>query len=200
MDNIKLDFLSKDNLIGDNKLDIFKKIVKRAQLTDFAVLCGASTGINDDNNLYYGYYYTKTPSSYEMYPYGVNLLGNIITCYSKSTIIGMRLVIDYANNEYLKKLIDSKDIVLFGNYPQKTISSDLEKILEEKYFKNELIKTNHTYTINSNKPPIDEYIYENKYYVRMRSMVDSESNGIKLSNLNYYVSCEHGWRFYQLNG
>ena len=151
-------FLTKNQVTGPNRLEIFDKIHISAHITDFAILLG---GFYDDMNLpnnRLGYYWTKENVKNAAYciDYEDNLYGRIV----RDAGVGARPIFNYSeivdfifSKEYYNN--DGLTILEYGEYPQTTASKDMQLKLElaYKYQDSRLKLTGKTYTIDSGRLP-----------------------------------------------
>ena len=201
-------FLEREQLIWENKLDIFKKINITSTVTDFAILTGAAflgdrneTDLNEINNRV-GYYWTKTQCKN-----GVNVVDFDGDVEYESIRIHNNCIRPVLENvDKLRQMygfnfqgVDYK-YFYFGEYPQKVASSLTQQSLEEMYKNksNDLVKTEKTYTLETGqsfiKPVVlDEYIYKNKKYVRVKANSCYFRESYTLSNGKEYKDDDYVW-------
>lgn len=209
-----LTFLSKDEILGENKLEVLKKYGLNAAVTDLAILTGAMYDAEGKNHVLHnkslsgrtGCYATKTPYDH----------GDVVSINSSGEMSWVNHYSRYSSIRPVLKLHDFKSIlcntfefyngiyvVPFGEYPQYAASSHMQKVLEEKYNDNELEKTNKKYTfdynINSlipctfNPVEYDEYYYNYKKYIRVKANYSYDSINYPLSNGEKYNNFSYVW-------
>ena len=194
---------SREELEGEERLELIRKIGPKAAVTDYAILLGYCLANdeyldNEPNTLENrtATYWTRTGFSsrmgtgaYFMYDGGwTNQVNPEIRFY------GVRPMVDYSEiEEYVtKQKINKKGVleVEYGEYPgmlaESTISNQLEKLYEDKI----LSRTKKKYTCDRTKwqdedkgfseKKIIEYEYKNEKYIRF--VATSNSNGLILSN------------------
>ncbi len=124
MDEVTL--LSREQIFGENKLNIFKKINNSAKITDFSILLG---GYYSAYNGRTGYYWTK----YNI----IDILGCKYYEHTNHRNIGIRPVISYSKikNDISNEIISEDGIteIEYGEYPQKAVNIELQDELEELY-------------------------------------------------------------------
>ena len=192
---MKLDLLTKEQVIGDNKLDIFNKILPCAKVTDYAVSQGIDYSLY--NNIKFGIYYTKSISdSYYVYGIGPNIIKMLNPLFST---YGYRLVLNLKDipSEVLKNIKKTNDGVkylYFGEYPQSMDITNIDnwdlvnsKMLDEKFTiypenkKTNMPKlVNYARVFNGDKYISNVYAENNKIYwfkiEPVKWFVDEKSN------------------------
>ena len=202
-----------EELYGENRLEIFRKMNTKSALTDFAIETGAYISEyyvkNDfarENRT--GYYFTNKIDEYN----DVYIAGNDDDDeYVEPTTIrntGIRLVLPYDNlfeismdelkmNEYGVPFIE------YGNYVQSSASRYEQKILEYLYKNNLLNETGNIYTVDSvlindedktfSPKIIHEYEYAGNTYVRIKANPNVTHEYFELSNGERYLDGEYIW-------
>lgn len=196
----ELTLLEVDQIIGNDKLQIFKQIGPTAELTDFSILLGGYVYeyITSDKKL--GCYWTKTPNNYGD-AYFVDQIGFVDKNMTNDYAVGIRPVIslDYTytiptNNKVIENKNDRVLEVEYGYYPRNAASKDLQKVLENQYKNGFLLGTGRSYTTN-HKPlfskKLSEYKYAAKKYVRVNS--ESYDDIVTLSNGKKYKHGDYVW-------
>ena len=197
-------FLTKNQVTGPNRLEIFDEICISAHITDFAILLG---GYYDDMSLpnnRFGYYWTK--ENVENGVYCIDYEDDIYFESVRDAGIGTRPIFNYSE---IVDFIFAKSyseygltIVEYGEYPQTTISKDMQSQLEAsyKYQDTRLKLTGKTYTIDSGKLPqtspstYNEYIYEDgKKYIRVIANTCDYNEEYELSNGEKYKNGDYVW-------
>ncbi len=185
MDEITL--LSDEQIFGYNKLDIFNKILRKANITDFAVLLGGYYNPFDRT----GCYWTKS-NKYNV----VNSDGNIMYNYTCFRTNGTHPALSYSKikDDISNEKINRNGIkeIEYGEYPQYAANKELQEELEELYKNNELNETGKKYTTDSRgyyeyskdflPQEYIEYEYDIKKYVRVKAN-------------SYYARCSSTWKF-----
>jgi len=202
-------FLRKDQIVGQNRLNIFKKYGTRAAITDFAILLGGSVSKYDFTNegrslkTRTGSWWTQTPTS-DKNTYIIFYDGKpnpIDTCIR---FIGARPALSYSDIkedcQNIKQVEEEILEVEYGEYPSWLAPDNIALELEKEFQNNTLIETGKKYTTDS----IDwqdihdfgfvsrkhiEYQYNGKKYIRLigdyngiDSSFNNERKGKKLSN------------------
>ncbi len=199
-----LDFTlpSREELEGEDRLEVIRKVGPKAAVTDYAILLGCYVRDehldNEPNTLenrtatYWtrtGFSFSMGTGAYFMYDGGwTNQIEPEIRFY------GGRPMVDYSEiEEYVTKQKINKYGVLeveYGEYPgmlaDSTVSKQLEKLYEDKI----LTRTKKKYTCDRTKwqdkdkgfseKKIIEYEYNREKYIRF--VATSNSNGLILSN------------------
>ena len=211
----KFTFLEEEQIVGAKAIDIIKKRGKQAAITDFSILLGGSVfnsyHIDSDDSLEgrIGYYWTKTDDGDD----GARIVYKDVSSTYKNVILrnySARPALSFAaiktilvNAESRKIAKDGVLEVEYGYYPQKATSKNMQEELEKLYKRGKLLKTKSKYTTDSVrnsqntkqfKPKVhNEYEYNGKKYVRIEVYLNSDSNGIILSNGENYKNGEHVW-------
>ena len=205
MDEVTL--LSREQIFGDNKLNIFNKITPQTMITDFSILLGSGVclsyfGGNKKNQ--YGNYFTKTNYGYSNIYY-ISYFADLFKSNFSDYDIGIRPIISYSKikNNILNEIINEDGIteVEYGEYPQYAASKELQEKLEELYQNGKLTETNKIYTTDSRKYneydkdflPQEhiEYEFDDKKYVRVKANINSLNR--TLSNDIMYVDDDYVW-------
>lgn len=195
MDKCKLSLLdNRDiNMLDDKYLT--------AELSDFAVLCGAY--MSSSGNL--GYYWVKAMSG-KNEAYYMDFLGFAKVASVSQRIIGIRPtlkcqdVVEFFSDLDIDNALNERFLeVEYGHYPQSIANKDLQQILESKFQIGLLKKSFSKYTIDSKKYDdyneslckleIEEYEYDEKRYVRIKSNILFD-NSYKLQKNNTFVWVE----------
>lgn len=182
-------FLNKEQVFGEHQLSVLKKYGVKAVLTDFSILLGGFYV----GTKHYGVYWLKdlTDDKVAVVNYGGSLRHEADNVKS----IAARIVLPINND--IENSITEKGKLLFcepsncnpsngpvvvkeveyGFYPQMAVSEELQEKLEAEYKTSNLEVSHNSYTVDKNhfltkdkafSPlAIPEYIYENKYYVRV---------------------------------
>ena len=124
-------FLTKEQCLGDDKLDIFEKRGTKADITDFAILLGGITGSFD-------WYWTKSGHAAGSCACVVGSYGKIDVQYTGLRQGGGRPVFQLSgessiptNGKRGKRAGDGIFEVEYGYYPQKVVLKDMQDILEK---------------------------------------------------------------------
>lgn len=181
--NTNFTLLTKDQVFGEDRLDIFKKGITMAKSSDFANLLGASYGYIDATHCDWA-----TQSLYK------NSEGfkDIYLCLSDGNLthlsmndknntkeLGVRPAIKYTDIELLavNKIVNRYGIkvVEYGEYPQTVADDELSEELEANYVNSTLVHTTKCYTMPDIKredvnyftsDKLIEYEYNGERYVR----------------------------------
>ena len=123
---------------------------------------------------------------------GVNCIGSggkFITEHAFTRYLGIRPILKVSNLndvpfENAGKIHGMLEVE-YGEYPQYVASSEISKILDEKLTEGQLEKTGKTYTVDARKYgefmrkfapwEYDEYIYDNKKYIRVYSRYNNNN-------------------------
>ena len=191
--------LSRKQIFGENKLNIFNRINASATITDFSILLGGYYGTSRRT----GYYWIKS-----------NFFINIINRdgdgrYNETNFRnnGIRPVMCFSKikNDISNEIINEEGIkeVEYGEYPQNAVGNILQEKLEELYENNELSETGKKYTTDSREYDEDEkdflpqehieYEYDDKKYVRVKVNSFYDGNLFILSNGEKYKDDDYVW-------
>ena len=197
---LDLTFLSEEELVGDEKLEVIKKIGPKAAVTDYSILlgCYVDNGYLDDEEKLpenkTATYWTRTYDPSFNLAGTIQHLGNF--CYLDTDIrfFGLRPMVDYNEIEDLitNSRTNEKGIleVEYGEYPQMLADNVTAEELEKLYQKKVLIKTKKKYTHDitkwqdkyfgfSEKREV-EYQYKKEKYIRF--VATTNSHQLVLSN------------------
>ena len=197
----EITFLEREQLIWGNKLDMFYKIGIEARVTDFAVLLGASLSVLDEKEKY-GYYFTKTKTQNGIYV--VHSDGDLDYDSVRVPNNSVRPVLKNVSSLGIDGFDYNRDnqqhYFNYGEYPQKAVDKLDNGWLEKLYtsFSDELKLTGKTYTIDKGKPTIkpivlNEYLYRNKKYVRVKANSCYFRESYMMSNGEYYKNDDYVW-------
>lgn len=196
--------LSLEQIYGDKRLKIFDKFGIKAELNDFAILCGAYVANGLEHNL--GVYWTNeadgNDDTYAVFPNGKSR-----PLYVCSRRAGIRPVLTYSSilnaSNIIKDFGDGILEVEFFEYPQMSVSVEMQNILENLYNNNRLLATGRCYTTDLSKytsynegfkkNEYIEYEYDKERYVRVKA--NSCFNGMEfvLSNKEKYADDDYVW-------
>ena len=179
---VDLDFLELDEILGEKRLDIFKKIGVGAKATDFAIMLGAYVPeifMKKSNRQLYTSYWTKTTDEYSNV-YLIDSYGKQTGKKITSRFCGGRPVIKNVSKLNLEEKIYNTSTgtkcVHFGEYPQSYVGSVLNQELSHQYITRTLEQTGRVFTVEfeSDYTPIQkqqlkEYEYKGKKYVKVRN-------------------------------
>ncbi len=196
---MKFTFLTKEQLWGKQKLEIFKNKGAKAAITDFAIISGGyvsnNYSVSKTNRLEdrTGYYWTQTADK-DNNIYIVNEDGDFHLAERNFSSCGCRiaLLLEEGDNFYEENSINPDAIETeYGHYPQNTASKQLQQELEY-LFQNQLLqKIKKTYTFSNTQYCV--YEYETKKYIRATVNLFSEINKITLSNGESYQNGDNTW-------
>ena len=194
----KVTLLSKEQVWGRKRLEIFKKRGTKAAITDFSnILCGKVCKETIDDTDYTknlekrtGVYYTRTRASNKNYRtvsswvYAISKNGNKREIFQTTRDLSIRPVIDISSEEKIptngKEPQRAEDGVLeveYGYYPQMAVSNMEQKLLEQLYKEGLIETTGNKYTTlgrwNKESRQYDivqnnEYLYQGRRYVRVK--------------------------------
>ena len=209
-----LTFLTEEQCLGKNKIDIIKKRGAKATITDFAILLGGHVSnyhIDNDDSLdgRTAYYWTKSDDSANDVRI-VDVRGNRDWLSVNTRDGGARPAFSFSsissiptNGVSKKRAEDGIYEVEYGYYPQKAVSKDMQIKLEQAFKNGRLLKTGKGYTTDSRryddydekfKPKRhEEYQYNGKRYVRVEANSDFDGVEFQLSNGEYYKDEDYVW-------
>lgn len=190
VEDLRLTILSKEQLIGDQALEVIQKYGSKSALTDLAIATGAYVGytyyhIKWDNTRKgrVGNQWTTTPDS----------RGNVLAVdelgYSHSFLRygsqgSIRPVIENSSlfeqlYPYKKELYEGIYYCEYGQYPQMAAFLDLQLELEKLYEQGLLKSTGRSYTLNGvtsirskqrfSENTLKEYEYAGERYIRVKA-------------------------------
>ena len=186
-------FLTKEQIFGKKRLEIFKKYERASAITDFSILLGGYvsnyyTNEGNDGKNHTGYWWTKTCLGDQFVPV-VTEEGNKDYDNPCKRIACARPVLDFTliSNDALNKK-RNKDGILeieYGEYPQYIVPEILAKKLEKGYLTRTLTLTGKRYTTDLDRHTKSaeifearihkEYEYCGKKYVRVLGELYSSS-------------------------
>ena len=192
MDEVTL--LCDEHVAGKNKLEMLKKIGRKATMTDFAVLLG-------------GYYNSYIRTGRYWIKHVINNSDYISYKYTNNRENGIRPVVSYSKikDDISNETINENGIleIEYDEYPQYTVSKELQEKLEELYKNNNLTKTGKKYTTDSRKYyefskdflPQEhiEYEFDDKKYVRVKANSYYDGSLFHLSNGEKYIDDDYVW-------
>ena len=201
----KFDFLTQEQIFGDDQLDIFKKHGTKCSATDFAILLGCQiydkTENRNSKKKYTSSWWTKTPFFNDTRI--VDDCGYNFWSYTCERNVGARPAISYSSIEKYTTNISIKETieVEYGEYPQDIVPKKISNELENAYTNKALKETGKTYTTDSNiyqdtvspfcaKSHI-EYEYNGKKYIRF--IGDSNCFGKILSDGTFVEKNKPYW-------
>lgn len=178
----QLTFFEKEEIVGKNQLEIFKKRGTKAVVTDFGILTGCinssymtkEKAIEDRT----GFYFTKTIILEKLgNGYGYN--DDIYTIggdgFEHRTLIyadcGIRPVISFSTiSDTITSKVRGKDGILeveWGEYPQKAAPRNIQKELEN--MMSSFTGKIYTIYVNKKQKNLKEFEYNGKKYVRVKA-------------------------------
>lgn len=206
----KFTFLSKDQMFGENRLEIFDKVGTRAAPTDFAILLGGYVSryfANDNTSSLAnrtGYYWTQSVDNGKVHI--VSSVGEINDFRAMNRIISARPITsltDITSDNLYEDISDEAITVEYGFYPQTAVDINLQKELEKAYKRFRLESTGNTYTVDSRKwyefdkefspKTINEYEYNGERYVRVIANSCFDDDKFELSNMKHYRNHDAVW-------
>ena len=209
----KLTILTKEQVYGDNKLNIFNVIDPKAAVSDTAILRGAYVSnyhTANDNSL------SGRTGNYWLKNIGNNIIGgvseidnygNIGDSYCDNRSNAVRAALPYSQIKNLPHSIKTRHDglieVMYGYLPGTALSKSDQKTLEFFYNYNALKYIGFGCTFDSNKS-IDkdrsfhhekqEYFeYNGEVYARIRANSNFNDNGFILSNDERYKDDDYVW-------
>ena len=202
-------FLTDEQIFGDSKLEIFKKIGSKAAVTDFSILLGAYVSDNyytdEGEELKYrtGWYWTKTQSTTNN-ARAVSTYGNRYILFCTKRTRGSRPALTFSTNPSIPRTtVRDLEEIEFGEYPQTVASKSISNALEREYSSGRLTKTGKSYTTDSvkyddyntefNGIKLEEYSYSGKKYVRVKVNSHTNGNEVTLSNGEKYENGQYAW-------
>ena len=208
--------LQTSQLIGDQKLDIFKKRQIAAPITDFAMVLD---GVYSEKDYYManpslenrvGCYWTNTICDSNLAKVITTDEDSTQNTYASERTIGLRPTMDRfsylkfsENNIEIKesRALDGVLEIEYGEYPQKAAPQEIQQILNENF--RALEKTNKVYTVDAVKAidtdkefeplRLNEYLYNGKKYVRVNVHFSYENDINILSNNRSYENGDKVW-------
>ena len=204
----KIKILTKDQVFGDNVLDIFKIKGSEAVVTDFAILLGGYFKAGDTLSNRIGSYWID--AKVRDGNLKINYRGFQHDDAVSARKNGIRLAKDIAsidkvpsNNKETKFEKDDFYKVEYGYFPQTSVSKNEQEKLNE-MFKCKLMKktgniyttdtiNKHAYTNRFKPQEFEEYEYKNNRYIRVPVNVEDRNGKITLSNGEKYTSIDYVW-------
>ena len=207
-------FLTEEQILGSNQIDVIKKRGTKAAISDFSVLLGGWVSdyhVDSDSSLKgrTGYYWTKSDDG-DNDARAVDDIGARYYNRVDSRYGGARPALPFSsisniptNGESGKRARDGILEVEYGYYPQRAVSRDMQEMLERAYRRGNISKTRNTYTTDSEKCDAysrpfkakahEEYEYNGKRYVRVEANSDFAGNQFTLSNGEKYCDGDNVW-------
>ena len=211
-------FLTPEQCSGKNKLDILKRRGTEAAITDFSILnkgLFSDKHIKNDSSLEgrVGCYWIKSEVE-KMYEencvYHCQTDGFLEFAYANNCVIGARLALPFSdvssiptNEGSIKRARDGVLEVEYGYYPQKAVSKDMQEKLENAYKSGTISKTENSYAtcsgnyaygaVTINLHAQQEYAYNGKRYLRVKSNSVYGFKGVQLSNGESYKDGDNVW-------
>ena len=152
-----LTFLTVEQYLGSDKLDILEKRGTKAAITDFSILLGAyvsdNNHIDNDSSLEgrTGYYWTKSGNG-DNDARVVHDDGTRVCYYVNRRTGGARPALSFSsissiptNGESGKRARDGILEVEYGYYPQKAASKDMQERLERAYRSGSISRTRNNF-------------------------------------------------------
>lgn len=203
-------FLTKEQIFGNNALDIIGKFGSRCAITDFSILLGGQVSFAFFTNGGYsekhrtGWWWTK---SFDEDNDVLAVLddGDIKWCRANGRWLGARPAIPYSSISSVAsnkvRTISGVFKVEYGEYPQTIVLPIIARELENAFIDGTINKTGKSYTTDSVSyqdmgTPFKarshiEYKYNGKKYIRF--VGDSNCNGSVLSNRTTIYSGDVYW-------
>jgi len=191
-------FLTEEQVLGNNQLEILTKYGTKAIITDFAILLG---GYVSRNNYYIkgdfiddrtGCWWTQTSRddiNFEIY--SIDFEGTLLWENCEERLDGCRPTFSFSSINGLSFNAKRKNYgileVEYGEYPQTIVSEEFSNILEKMYLNKTIKETGKSYTTDETyyldynilfqKKSHIEYEYNKHKYIRLVGDFNS-SNGI----------------------
>lgn len=217
MNNQDLTLLSEGQIWGNNKesqLEVIRKYGTKAAITDLCVLTGSylcedtDYNINEDSSLKgrTSWFWTRSDDN-DNDVRAVNKNGDRFNFfrYKRSGVVRPALQSSVIFSQISPNRVrgyNGTEEVEYGEYPQYAADSRMQSILESEYNRG-MNKTGRSYTFDSVKyddydtgfKPVtyEEYEYQGKRYIRIRSNSDFGGNKFKLSNGVEYRDGDYVW-------
>ena len=198
---LDLTFLTEEQVLGDNQLDILKKYGTKCAITDFAILLGGyvSPFHTDEGNSRKdrtGLWWTSAWNEGNL-AWSINTAGIMRYNDLCERRVGFRPALSYSLIPSImlnrKRCINGIDEIEYGEYPQWIVDDDYSEVLEEIFNKGNLKTTGKGYTTDTvctwdvhyfdahyNPRCFIEYIYDENKYIRF--LGDTNGIGKVLSN------------------
>ena len=203
MEKQELTLLSEEEICGEGKLDVLKKCGLSARITDLAILTGGSYKKNSSKEKL-GYYWVQRSQLDGNRASIIRPECDSITCPITDQDISIRPVIRKpAIITSRNKGDNNTSETVYGEYPQFAPSKKVQDILKIQYACNKLNRTGNSYTFNSTptnsystefKPvTYEEYIFQDKRYIRVKSNFHYVFDEVSLSNGLTYKNGDYVW-------
>lgn len=187
---LDLTLLTKEQILGDNSLEVLKKYGTTCGITDFAILLGGFVSsdyhTSEENRLKNRTcsWWSKTPGEYDEI-YVVNRNGAFDSVMFTSRLNSIRPAVKYSSisNGQTQENNGIKEVI-YGEYPQWVVDQDNAKILEKMYNKGKLKTTGKNYTTDSVK--YSDYSEDFKAH----SYIEYEYNGEKFIRFTGNLNCD----------
>lgn len=217
----KFTFLTKEQCVGPQQLEVLRKRGTRAAITDFAILLGGYVSdfyLDNDTSLEgkTGLYWTRTDDrDCDACMVGAN--GSIYAADVSERYVGARPALPFSSiskiptNEVSgSHVVDGVKEVEYGYYPQRAADKRMQKNLETAFLSRSLLfyhfhlkKTGNGYTTDSakynwygipfQKQRHEEYEYDGKRYVRVQAKPNAICQECALSNGETYREGDVVW-------
>lgn len=193
-------FLTKRQIYGKKKIEVFKPLGAKAAITDFAIVAGGY--VSNDYYIYgknqledrTGYYWTQTRED-ENSVNIVNEDGDYHLADLNFSLCGCRLVLnleDEWSNFLTTNFLDLNDNEIeYGYYPQQAVSKEIQQELESTFDNGKIILLKNTYTSSFGQYSV--YEYQNKKYVRVEIATVYNRDKVLLSNGEIYHNGDYVW-------
>ena len=166
----KIDFLTREQIDGEDSLEIFKHYGLNSTVTDYAIILGGDENINENLS---GTWSTKSASKTNQLIVASHN-GDLTSTNPNNKNIYARPCIKYSDikskSQKINKINNNVFEIEWGEYPQKMVSETLHYNLETAYQDGKLETTNKKYTNFSEEISAiesSEYVYKNKKYIRV---------------------------------
>lgn len=187
---LDLTLLTKEQILGDNSLEVLKKYDTTCGITDFAILLGGFVSpdyhTREGNSLKNRTcsWWSKTPDEYGEI-YAVTRNGQFDTAISTSRLESIRPTVKYSSisNGQTQENNGIKEVI-YGEYPQWVVDQDNSIILEKMYNNGKLKTTGKSYTTDS-----VNYLDRSENF-KARSYIEYEYNGEKFIRFTGNSNCD----------
>jgi len=189
---IDFSFLDKEQIFGENRLEIFKEYGTKAAITDFSILLGVR--VEDDSfvkdiqqlNMRAGDWWTKTPYSGDARVVNSRGCGTWFDVSKRYS--GARPAFPYSSIQSISsngvRGVNGIKNILYGEYPQTIVDEEYSRELEKAYNNKSLRTTGKKYTTDSVQAQSINTCF------RARTYTEYEYNGSKyirfVGNINCY--------------
>ena len=207
----KLTILTKEQVYGDNKLNIFKVIDPKAAVSDTAILRGAYVSnyhVDNDSSLRgrTGYYWLQNSDrDGDVLSIGPDGDSDCLVRIRRSS--GVRAALPYSSIQNLPHTIKTRsnglEEITYGYYPESATNKFMQRSLEDSYNAGDLTSIGTGCIFDGRKyddygedflPEKQEYFeYNGEIYARIRANSDFDDTYFTLSNEEKYKNGNYVW-------